>query len=682
MVEIVGTLASETLEGGSGQDHIEDRLGGSDVLRGGSGADTLIVSRQSNMAVGVIQLEGGDGNDTLSYQGYNASTVTMDGGAGADSFSMIANAGAVTIVTGAGADTISLHQFFSSASGSLVVTDFTTGAGGDALDWTSYLGVTLSNWDATNPFGSGHLRLVQSGSDTLIQMDRDGGGGLHGYSTLMTLQGVTNSTLTSMNLGGFTPSGGAQTGQTFLGSSSADSIDGTSGADVINGLGGNDTVQGGAGDDQIDGGDGADRLFGGFGNDLVLGGEGNDHLEDRDGGSDTMRGGGGADTLIISRQSNMAVGAIRLEGGEGDDSLSYQGYTTGSVTMDGGGGADLFTVIANDGAVVITTGAGSDRISLHQFYANASGRLTVSDFATGADGDAIDWTSYLATTLSNWSGSDPFASGHLRMTQSGADTLILIDRDGSGGVYSYSTLVTLQGVNVGSLTTANLGGFAPSGIYGTASSDIINGQAGADQISGGDGADTITAGQGNDVVDGEGGADIISGDEGNDTIRGGADFDQINGNMGNDIGYGGEGNDWVVGGKDQDLLYGDNGDDVVYGNLGNDTCYGGEGADWVRGGQGDDIIDGGAGNDWMAGDRGNDTVTGGGGADRFYFFAGAAIDRVTDFSSAAGDRVLLDAGQAYTLSYTTEGAVIDLGHGDQMILVGVTQTTLGDWLLH
>jgi Ca2+-binding RTX toxin-like protein len=83
----------------------------------------------------------------------------------------------------------------------------------------------------------------------------------------------------------------------------------------------------------------------------------------------------------------------------------------------------------------------------------------------------------------------------------------------------------------------------------------------------------------------------------------------------------------------------------------------------------------------MAGDRGNDTVTGGAGADTFYVFAGSAIDRVTDFSSASGDRVMLDKGQAYTLSYTSEGAVIDLGNGDQMILVGVTSSTLGDWLL-
>ncbi|WP_425995617.1 M10 family metallopeptidase C-terminal domain-containing protein [Caulobacter sp. DWR1-3-2b1] len=198
------------------------------------------------------------------------------------------------------------------------------------------------------------------------------------------------------------------------------------------------------------------------------------------------------------------------------------------------------------------------------------------------------------------------------------------------------------------------------------------------------------AGEGHDFVIGNaaanrllgnGGQDTLWGGEGDDIIEGAADFDQINGNQGDDTAHGGEGDDWVVGGKDQDLLYGDAGFDVVYGNLGNDTCNGGEGADWVRGGQGDDVIDGGAGNDWMAGDRGADTVTGGAGADKFYFFSGAGIDRVTDFSSAGGDRVQLDKGQAYALSYTADGAVIDLGNGDQMVLVGVTSASIGDWLI-
>jgi Ca2+-binding RTX toxin-like protein len=62
----------------------------------------------------------------------------------------------------------------------------------------------------------------------------------------------------------------------------------------------------------------------------------------------------------------------------------------------------------------------------------------------------------------------------------------------------------------------------------------------------------------------------------------------------------------------------------------------------VRGGQDDDIVRGGAGDDFVSGDRGADTVAGGSGADLFHTFGDAGLDRVTDFSLAEGDRVMLD----------------------------------------
>jgi Ca2+-binding RTX toxin-like protein len=192
---------------------------------------------------------------------------------------------------------------------------------------------------------------------------------------------------------------------------------------------------------------------------------------------------------------------------------------------------------------------------------------------------------------------------------------------------------------------------------------------------------SIFGGAGNDRLEGVGATNYLRGDEGDDTVIGGNGFDDINGNMGNDNLSGGAGADWVVGGKDQDLIEGGTGDDVLNGNLGNDTCNGGAGADWVRGGQGDDVLNGGDGNDWMAGDRGSDTITGGAGADTFYYFKDAGPDRITDFSSAQGDRIQLDPGAVYTVSYTTAGVVIDLGADSQLILVGVTQETLGAWLI-
>ncbi|HEY3696036.1 M10 family metallopeptidase [Phenylobacterium sp.] len=216
--------------------------------------------------------------------------------------------------------------------------------------------------------------------------------------------------------------------------------------------------------------------------------------------------------------------------------------------------------------------------------------------------------------------------------------------------------------------------------YGTVIENFTGG-SGADSVTGNDAANTLLGGGGADSLDGGLGEDYLRGGDGDDRIVGGAGFDDINGNTGNDIAAGGPGDDWVVGGKDNDLLGGDEGDDIVYGNLGADTCDGGVGNDIVRGGQGDDVLTGGAGDDWLSGDRGSDTVTGGAGADVFHSFSGAGIDRVTDFHLAEGDRVLLDPGTAYTVAQAGADTVVDMGGGDQLILAGVSMTSLtGAWI--
>ena len=96
----------------------------------------------------------------------------------------------------------------------------------------------------------------------------------------------------------------------------------------------------------------------------------------------------------------------------------------------------------------------------------------------------------------------------------------------------------------------------------------------------------------------------------------------------------------------------------------------------MRGGQGNDILVGGAGNYWLSGDRGNDTISGGAGADTFHTFSGAGMDRVLDFHIAEGDRVQVDAGTHYTVTQVGSDTVIDMGAGDQMVLVGVQMSTL------
>jgi serralysin len=54
---------------------------------------------------------------------------------------------------------------------------------------------------------------------------------------------------------------------------------------------------------------------------------------------------------------------------------------------------------------------------------------------------------------------------------------------------------------------------------------------------------------------------------------------------------------------------------------------------------------------------------------------------VLDFNYAQGDRVELDPGTTFALSQVGSDTIIDLGGGNEMILVGVTLTTLPtDWI--
>jgi len=232
---------------------------------------------------------------------------------------------------------------------------------------------------------------------------------------------------------------------------------------------------------------------------------------------------------------------------------------------------------------------------------------------------------------------------------------------------------TVLGVGTGDVMTGGSGADVLAGMNGD---DSLLGGEGADRLYGDLGGDSVDGGAGDDAISGGDGTNYLRGGDGADSIVGGAGFDDINGNMGDDTCVSGGGDDWVVGGKDNDSLAGSAGQNLVYGNIGADTCDGGAGNDIVRGGQDNDVLLGAAGDDFVSGDRGDDTVTGGSGADLFHSFVGAGIDRVLDFSATQGDRVMLDAGAVFTVRQSGADTVIDLGGADQVILVGVSMSTL------
>ncbi|HZZ69536.1 MAG TPA: NF038122 family metalloprotease [Phenylobacterium sp.] len=249
--------------------------------------------------------------------------------------------------------------------------------------------------------------------------------------------------------------------------------------------------------------------------------------------------------------------------------------------------------------------------------------------------------------------------------------------DFDSGLVLHPTASGTYYVEVGSFDDQTSGTYTVSVTAGapapTAGNDFLVGQATGSTIDGGSGADTITA---------DSGTDYLRGGDGDDVIVSGAGFDDINGNKGNDTIDGGVGgSDWLVGGQGDDSITAHVSDNLVYGNLGNDTLVGGTGADIIRGGQGDDSIVAGSGNQFLSGDRGNDTIQGGSGADTFHGSQDAGIDRVLGFHLAQGDRVELDPGTTYSVSQVGADTVIDMGGGNQMVLVGVQMSTLtGNWI--
>ena len=489
-----------------------DDQGGNDQLFGQDGDDGLTVTRQTYngpIAASTLLLDGGAGNDRIYFFANNRflDTVTLLGGTGNDTIEVgsvlkstidagdgddkvrIGMAGGdQTITLGAGTDTLTLDALFSAfAVGNPTrITDFQIGA--DMLDIDQYLAITLQGWDpGTNPFASGHLKLVQLGADTLLQLDRDGSA-VGGYSltTLLTFANTAASAFTWRELGD-APDGSPAVGQTITGTFGADTLTGTNAADAIRGVDGDDVLNGRGGNDVLEGGAGYDKLNGGLGDDVLYGNnaansgfDSYDQLTDDQGGNDQLFGQDGDDTMSVSRYGNPATSTVLLDGGAGNDQITFGAVgrfldtvtllggagndmiSVGSVlksTIDAGDGNDKVTIDMTGGDQTITLGSGADTLMLagniHSFAIGNPTRVT--DFQVGTD--MLSLEQYLAAALQGWDrASNPFATGHLKLVQSGTDTLLQLDRDGGADSgYSFATLLTFANTTAANFTAKELG---------------------------------------------------------------------------------------------------------------------------------------------------------------------------------------------------------------------------------
>lgn len=207
--QLYGSYGNDLLEGGDGSDGLQGDFGndtlsgdggddylsggdGNDVLRGGDGNDYMYGSGGNDV------LQGGDGNDYLyDFEGFNI----CDGGAGNDTLSC--GSSQITLTGGSGRDTFSINSLYAPSADT--ITDFTAGAAGDILDYRNLMS-QLTGYTGDNPFASGYMRFVQSGTDTLFQVDSDGTAGGAAFQTVVIMNNVTASSLETDNfLPGFDP---------------------------------------------------------------------------------------------------------------------------------------------------------------------------------------------------------------------------------------------------------------------------------------------------------------------------------------------------------------------------------------------------------------------------------------------------------------------------------------------
>ncbi|ACS78859.1 FecR domain-containing protein [Maridesulfovibrio salexigens] len=349
---IDGKEGNDTLKGGDGNDIIYGNIG-DDLIEGGSGADTL---------------DGGDGQDIFRYseaeglsgeelQSFSSADDTLD--FSGENFSETAIFAAIEAndYTGTNVTMGTTPVFVFDAGGKL---------------W----------YDSNGVDAGGHTLITKVSGDAVVASD-------------LTVDGAAIEEAVQWETG-------AESGETWVGTSKTDYYNGAGGDDSISGKQGVDTLFGGLGDDIIDGGNGADSIDGGGGNDTIYGGQNADYI---DGGADNdlIYGGQNGDTMI---------------GGEGNDTVSYEGGSAVQVnladgTVSGGSNTDTLVSIENvigtdnndalngcDAPNSLSGGAGDDTLfgsgdadylsggtgdDVFSYTSSAEGRDTIADFVSADD---------------------------------------------------------------------------------------------------------------------------------------------------------------------------------------------------------------------------------------------------------------------------------------------------------
>lgn len=669
---IIGNGGADVIVGGAGNDVL---LGGSsaalddgsaDVLEGGAGNDFLAGGQGNDT------LRGGDGEDTLLsgvgntgrqfFTGVDGGDDSFDGGGGTDIAIMIYDGR-----LGVAGSTVGISFDVGNFAGDSAITfnGISVGAltsiervtfrgtqvndmvrGGGTLDsLTGLAGDDILDGWIGNDVLSGGL-----GNDILI-----GGEGLDTATYINSASGV-NVDLRIQGVAQDTGGEGVDTlfGIEYLaGSSFGDSLRGDDSFNLITDTGTAAASVAGQ----------TDSLFGYGGNDSILvtraatavatnitldGGDGDDFLELRAGVLSAPLQGNAAGLSTTNylaggaTSDNRNVDIVTVDGGAGNDRIVLTGVA--SATVNAGSGADIVSISLRGATTVnnyqLTLGAGADIVQLG-VGANADMSADVAvtartnritDFEVGDAGDRFEMSNFLNLGLIQYgAGSDGFASGHVRLVQSGTELLLQVDRDGTGAANAFVTIFEISNGYTGGFTAFNFDGFIGN--------LTLTGFAGNETITGATGRDTLSGGGGDDVLIGGAGADLLIGGAGFDTASyatasAGVSLNLLNtrGSTGDAAGDRFDSIEAVVGSAFDDVFSGTLGADRLDGADGNDVLLGGRGADTLIGGDGSDVLAGGVSADVF----------------RFDMVDNGSIDIVTDFFRTEGDSLVFGAGVTVT----------------------------------
>lgn len=225
--------------------------------------------------------------------------------------------------------------------------------------------------------------------------------------------------------------------------------------------------------------------------------------------------------------------------------------------------------------------------------------------------------------------------------------------------------------------------------YGTAGADLMAGSAVADVLHLAAGDDTMVASLGNDVAHGGDGVDLA--DYAGFSVPIQAQLDEATGQV--SVGLA-DGSDFVQTLNGFERFKGTSGDDVFI-FFGGPASAGyqvdaGAGNDGLIGSAGNDTLSGGAGDDFFDAAAGHDTVVLGSGADRIGLLydpgtPASGTSRVLDFD-AAEDLIYIGyegvanqpASGMQFVTQTAEGALVDLGDGNWILLAGTLAASLSE----